>query len=151
MRGRRRAKTDDSNVPLAPFVDVVLALAVLFFILAPYGAEKVIGVNVGLPSPHCEFVHYVELSENGVVSIYGWGPDRASSDPTVIQTHLERIHTEFSGCAVVVYASPKAKAGSLVQLQDLAYNAGHSDNFTFATKTSGPYLSLWSRHWVHDY
>ncbi len=151
MRTRKRAIADEANLPLAPFVDLTLVLTVLFFVLAPYRSEKVIGVHVGLPSPQCEFVHYIELSEAGVVSIYGWGPDRVSSDPIVIQENLERIHTDFPGCAVVVYASAKAKAGSIVQLQDLAYNAGHSDNFTFATKTSGPILSFWSGYWVPDF
>ncbi|MEQ9504732.1 MAG: biopolymer transporter ExbD [Hyphomonas sp.] len=133
MRGRTKTRSDAASVPIAPFADLAFVLSATFFVLAPFGSEEAIGLNMEAPLTSCEWEHWIHVSAEGHISFGGYLWRRELSDLSEVKDRLEKLHGELPGCAIFIDPDPKAKAGLVIQIQDIAYSAGHSGNVVIAT------------------
>jgi len=123
MRQRHSLKTRVGGLTdMTPMIDMVFILVI--FLLVNTSFVKETGINVTRPSAQTAVRQehgniLIGIRDNGEI----WMENRPV-DVRAVRAHVERLHAENPGGAVVIVADQGAKTGVLVRVMDQARLAG---------------------------
>lgn len=118
MARQRFNRDEDSDINLAPMLDVVFIMLIFFIVTATF--IKQAGIDVLRPmadsaeeKPTVSVL--VAVSETGDIWI-----DNRRVDPTAVRAHIERLHAENPKGGLVVQADRGAKMEKVLAVLDAA-------------------------------
>jgi biopolymer transport protein ExbD len=123
MRQRHALKNRVGGLTdMTPMIDMVFILVI--FLLVNTSFVKETGINVNRPAAQTAVRQehgniLIGIRDNGEI----WMENRPV-DLRAVRAHVERMHAENPGGAVVIVADKGAKTGILVQVMDQARLAG---------------------------
>ena len=133
MRKRRHSETanDESDINLAPMLDIVFIMLIFFVVTTSFVKES--GIDVNRPTAQTAERRergniLIAIAPNGEIWI-----DKRPVDIRSVRAVVERLLSENPEAAVVIQGDRDAQIGLLVQVMDQVRKAGVSNVSIAAT------------------
>ena len=114
---------EESEIDLAPMLDVVFIMLIFFIVTATFVKE--IGLDVNSPDKNQNVKDadkqsiVVQITNRNRIRIRGRDVDVRS-----VRANIERLHAENPEAPVVVQPHPESKTDTMIQVMDAARQAG---------------------------